>query len=80
MGICKPNVRVVGWFMSEKAEVSDLETQLQQSLDATRCPHCNVLNPVIRCMRTYRSPCGWVILFSCMNCKRVISCGLEPDK
>lgn len=67
--------------MSEKDESTTaltLEEQLQQSLDATRCPHCGTFNPVIRVVRAYRSPCGMVVIFSCQACKRIINCGLTP--
>ena len=62
----------------KELETPSLEEQLKKSLELTRCPHCNVMNPVIRAVPAYKSPCGTIVIFSCLSCKRIISCGLAP--
>jgi predicted RNA-binding Zn-ribbon protein involved in translation (DUF1610 family) len=72
------NARCVGKCMSEKnIEPPTLEELLQRSIVQYRCPHCGIQNPIIRAVEGYKSPCGIVMIYSCMACKHIINCGLK---
>lgn len=61
-------------------KVDAFEELLQKSIDATRCPHCNMANPAIRSVPAYRSGCGTVMIYSCASCKHIISVGFVQDE
>jgi len=64
--------------MSENTAPS-LEELLQRSIVQYICPYCGTKNPIIRAVEAYRGPCGVVIVYSCMTCKRILNCGLKDD-
>ena len=73
----------VGYSMCAKTPTdnSELEMQLERSLNAARCPHCGQIDPVIRVRKAFSDPAGGdVYIFSCQACKRILNCALVGGK